>query len=184
MSFNGNYTAHSKFQASATSLNRECVGLYSTNCSFTGSIQPKYQWSLRNTLTYKKVDLSLLWRHISGNKYEPQSVLDNGGTLPGSICANDGTSPFCGALPAGTGPVAGQKVDFGKIPAANYFDLAARFDVNEHFTMTVSVANLLDKKPPLTGASLGTTAFNSGNTYPSTYDTLGRRFSVSAHVKF
>ena len=184
MSFNGNYTAHSKFQASATSLNRECVGLYSANCSFTGSIQPKYQWSLRNTLTYKKVDLSLLWRHISGNKYEPQSVLDNGGTLPGSICANDGTSPFCGALPAGTGPVAGQKVDFGKIPAANYFDLAARFDVNEHFTMTVSVANLLDKKPPLTGASLGTTAFNSGNTYPSTYDTLGRRFSVSAHVKF
>ena len=172
MGFNGNYTAHSKFQASPTSINRECVGFYSANCSgITGSIQPKYQWSMRNTLTYKKVDLSLLWRHISGVNQEPDDIVNNG-------------PAFSGTLPAGTGPVAGTKVNFGKLPAVNYFDLAARFDVNEHFTMTVSVANMFDKQPPLTGATIGQTAYNSGNTYPSTYDALGRRFAVSAHVKF
>lgn len=29
------------------------------------------------------------------------------------------------------------------------------------------------KKPPLVGSTIGATAFNSGNTYPSTYDALG-----------
>ena len=37
---------------------------YSVNCSFTGSIQPKLQFSQRTTLTMGKVDLSLLWRWI------------------------------------------------------------------------------------------------------------------------
>lgn len=171
MNFNGNYTAHSKFKASPTSINRECVGYYSANCSFTGSIQPKYQWTMRNTLTYKKVDLSLLWRHISGVSQEPDDIVNSG-------------PAFSGTLPAGTGPVAGQTVNFGKIPAFNYFDLATRFDVNENFSMSVTVTNLFNKQPPLTGATIGTTAFNSGNTYPSTYDALGRRFAVSAHVKF
>ncbi|MGQ2929745.1 MAG: TonB-dependent receptor domain-containing protein, partial [Sphingopyxis sp.] len=45
-SFVGNWTRHSKFKANAAdpdSLNRECVGYYSVNCSFTGSIQPELQ---------------------------------------------------------------------------------------------------------------------------------------------
>src|SRR3546814_8372203 len=52
-SFVGNWTRHSKFNAnvaSPDSLNRECVGYYSVNCSFTGSIQPEFQFSNRFTL--------------------------------------------------------------------------------------------------------------------------------------
>ena len=170
--FVGNYTAHSQFNAnplSAKPLNRECTGFYSANC---GSIQPKFQWSMRNTLSYGKVDLSLLWRHINAVKYEPQQAAD------------DGQGLFVGTAPAGTGPIAGTAVDFNRIKAADYFDLTARFDVNDNFNMTVGVQNLLDRQPPVVGNTAGATTYNSGNTYPSTYDALGRRFSVSAHVKF
>ncbi len=47
-----------------------------------------------------------------------------------------------------------------------------------------SVLNLFDNKPPVVGSDIGSTAFNSGNTYPSTYDPLGRRFAIQANLKF
>ena len=43
---------------------------------------------------------------------------------------------------------------------------------------------MLNRKPPIVGNDIGSTAFNSGNTYPSTYDALGRRFGVSGRLKF
>jgi len=46
------------------------------------------------------------------------------------------------------------------------------------------VTNLLDKQPPLVGSTVGSTSYNSGNTYPSTYDALGRRFSIGARLHF
>jgi iron complex outermembrane receptor protein len=98
--------------------------------------------------------------------------------------ATAGGALFVGTAPAGTGPIAGTAVDFNRIPAYNYFDLTARFEVNENFSMTVGASNLFDKTPPIVGNTAGATTYNSGNTYPSTYDALGRRFSVSAHVKF
>jgi iron complex outermembrane recepter protein len=67
VNFSGNYTFNSKFNSNVNdplALNRECVGFYSSNCSFTGSLQPKFQWSLRNTFSIDDIDLSLLWRHI------------------------------------------------------------------------------------------------------------------------
>jgi len=73
---------------------------------------------------------------------------------------------------------------FRKIKAYNYFDLATRFNVTDNFDMTVTVTNLLDKKPPVVGGTVGTTTYNGGNTFPSTYDALGRRFAVGARVKF
>ena len=40
------------------------------------------------------------------------------------------------------------------------------------------------KQPPLVGTDISAASFNAGNTYPSTYDTLGRRYAVSARVRF
>ena len=77
LSFGGNYTHSSKFQASPTAINRECVGYYSPNC---GSIQPKFSFNQRSTLSLGRVDLSLLWRYIHKAKYEPQQFLDDGCT--------------------------------------------------------------------------------------------------------
>src|SRR3546814_1351466 len=67
-SFVGNWTRHSKFNAnvaSPDSLNRECVGYYSVNCSFTGSIQPEFQFSNRFTLGFDTVDVSRSEEHTS-----------------------------------------------------------------------------------------------------------------------
>ncbi|MGH6785459.1 MAG: TonB-dependent receptor domain-containing protein [Novosphingobium sp.] len=165
-SFVFNYTNSQKFQATPTATNRECVGLYSADCGFTGSIQPKYQWSWRNTLTFGKIDASLLWRHISAVSYEG---------APGA---------FVGTLPAGFGDRSGSQVDFNHIDAYDWFDFTLRFNVNDNMTFTATVQNLLDKQPPIVGSSIGTTSYNSGNTYPSTYDALGRRFAVSARLRF
>ena len=41
-----------------------------------------------------------------------------------------------------------------------------------------------NRKPPAVGSTIGSTGFNSGNTYPSTFDALGRRYAVSARLKF
>ena len=157
LAFNGNYTHSSKFQATPSALNRECVGLYSVNCSFTGSIQPKFQWTHRTTLDFGAISASLLWDHVSAVKQEPDDVIN------------------------GAGPAFGT---FGSIKAYDYFDLAGRFEVNDNITLTVTVQNLFDKKPPNVGSTIGSTTFNSGNTYPSTYDALGRSFALMAKLKF
>ena len=160
-SFTGNYTIDSKFKAVATSgLYRDCVGYYSVNCP---SIQPKFQWNARATFDYKLTDFSVLWRHIDSVQYEPAAIDQ---TSPASIAA---TTPFGG---------------FGKIPAYNYIDFAVRFSVNENFDFTITMDNAFNKQPPLVGSTIGSTSYNSGNTYPSTYDALGRRFAVSGRLRF
>ena len=137
-------------------------------------MQPKYQWSLRNTFTIEDVDLSVLWRHIDKFQQEPDDIINGGGP------AFQGTLPTTG----GNSALRGRTVDFQHIPSFNYFDLTARFNVSENFTFTATVLNLLDKKPPLVGTDISAASFNAGNTYPSTYDTLGRRYAVSARVRF
>lgn len=174
LSMNGNYTLNSKFAASATALNRECTGYYSANC---GSIQPTYQWNQRTTLTFPGFaivdswDLSVLWRHLAPAKYEPG--------LP---------ALFTGAVTNGAGAagyvLGGRQVNFNRISAYNYIDLATQFRTNKAVSFTFVVSNLLDKEPPLLGGNASTTSFNSGNTLPSSYDTVGRRFSAQAKIRF
>ncbi|MDP9422159.1 MAG: TonB-dependent receptor [Pseudomonadota bacterium] len=180
LSFVGNWTRNSEFNANVSSEDsffRECAGYYSVNCSFTGSIQPKLQFSQRSTLTFGKVDLSLLWRWIDGVKFEPRQLqadldfaLENPGTCPDPEGADPGG---CMVEP-----------EFRKIPAEHYFDLTARFNATDNMTFTFTVQNLLDNQPKVVGNSIGSTTFNSGNVFPSTYDALGRRYAVSAKLKF
>ena len=171
LSFNGNYTFNNKFNAfveNPDSVNRECTGYFSTNC---GSLQPDYSWSQRTTLSFDKIDVSLLWRHLSSMEQEPLDVIDGGAFFNGTI----------GASVLGVG---GQTVNFGKIKAYDYFDLSTRLNASENLTITLSVQNLLDKAPPVTGNNAGSTTYNSGNTFPSTYDSLGRRYAVTAKLRF
>lgn len=161
LSFAGNYTLHSKFRAEAGGLNRECVGYYSINCTSVGSILPKFSFNQRTTVSFGDVDVSLLWRHISGTKQEPFDADES----------NFGSNGP--AFPA-----------FQKIKAFNWFDLTTRAAVTDNFELTLTVMNLLDKDPPTVGSNIGSTTFNSGNTYPSTYDAIGRRYAVGARLKF
>jgi iron complex outermembrane receptor protein len=188
-SFNGNYTHNSRFNANplvAGSLNRECTGFYSPNC---GSIQPKFQFQQRTTLSFGSVDVSLLWRYIHGVDFEHQQQLDdeaaaddanrdqNGVLLPVAL---QGCPDYAGADPGGC------VVDprFRSINAKHYFDLSTRIGVTDNFDFTLTVQNLFNKTPPIVGGTVGSTTYNGGNTYPSTYDPLGRRFAVGARLKF
>jgi len=185
LNFGGNWTNSQKFQAvyhtspklPVQSLNRECVGLYSANCGFpAGALLPKYTFNQRTTLSLGRVDLSVLWRHIDKMRYEP--ILSQ--LFSGTINSTPTTSPFYG----GPGTFNGETVNFNRIPAANYFDWTTRFNVSEHFDLTFTVQNLFDKQPPIVGNTAGTTTQNTGNTFPSTYDPLGRRFAAGARIKF
>ncbi|MDX2209247.1 MAG: TonB-dependent receptor [Sphingopyxis sp.] len=162
LSFVGNWTNSSKYQAdvAAGSLNRECVGYYSVNCSFTGSIQPELQFSQRTTLSFDDFDLSLLWRWIDAVEFEPAQIAADGG-------------------PANT-----VQEEFRRIGAEHYFDLTGRWNITDNVTFTVTVQNLLDNQPKVVGNTIGSTTYNSGNTFPSTYDALGRRYAAAVKLKF
>ncbi|MBM3928524.1 MAG: TonB-dependent receptor, partial [Sphingomonadales bacterium] len=167
LNFVGNWTNNLYFRASPTSLNRQCVGFYSVNCSpDNGQIAPEFSFQQRTTLSIGAADVSLLWRYIHPVEYEP------------------GLPPLFSGTITGTTPLVGTRQNFNRIGAFHYFDLSTRFRVNDNFEFVVAATNLFDRKPPLTGSNVGATGANSGNTFPATYDVIGRRFSVSGRVTF
>ena len=67
------------------------------------------------------------------------------------------------------------------LAAENYFDLAANWAITEKALVTLGINNVLDDNPSISGG-VGTTG--NGNTYPQTYDALGRYVFVRASVDF
>ena len=67
------------------------------------------------------------------------------------------------------------------LAAEDYFDLAANWAITEKAGITLGINNVLDDNPSLS-ASVGTTG--NGNTYPQTYDALGRYVFLRASVEF
>ena len=66
-----------------------------------------------------------------------------------------------------------------KLKAYNLYDLSFAFDISDNFSMAAGVNNLLNKKPQAIGDNQ-----EQANTYPSTYDVLGRDYFVSAKIIF
>lgn len=167
LSFDGTWTNENIFNtnpANPISVNRDCVGFYSVNCS---SIQPEFSFSQRTTFSFfDEFNLSLRWRYLSQTTQEPLDILNGNGP------AFQGTSALFG------------EVDFQNIPSESYFDLSGQWDISENVLLTITVQNLLDNSPTVVGNNIGSTAFNSGNTYPSSYDALGRRYGASVKFKF
>ncbi len=62
----------------------------------------------------------------------------------------------------------------------NYVDVTLQYAVNENLDLTVGVQNITGKDAPL----LGSTVNEQANTYPATYETLGRQLFVGASVRF
>jgi outer membrane receptor protein involved in Fe transport len=160
----GNITDELLFQASPTSINRECVGQYSPN---RDPSLPEFTFNFRTTASFGAFgDVSLLWRFQDKMVYEKIEP-----------------NPFEGS---GLGGV--NETQFLTMDAANYFDLSwmKHFDYGSDNTFSIAllVQNLLDEDPPITGSFLGATGYNSGNTYPSNYDVLGTRWSLTATLRF
>jgi iron complex outermembrane recepter protein len=70
------------------------------------------------------------------------------------------------------------------IPDYSYFDLFASYQVSDVIEVRTGIYNLFDKEPPIVGNEYGGTAENSGNTYPATYDPVGRAGFVGVNLKF
>ncbi len=66
-----------------------------------------------------------------------------------------------------------------RIGSYDIFDLAFAFDVTDAFRMSMGVNNLLDRRPPIMGSNA-----EQANTFPSTYEPLGRDYFVSASLHF
>ena len=182
LNFVGNWTDHLRFAASPSSVNRDCVGYYSANCGFVlGQITPRFTFQQRTTLTVGGANLSLLWRYINPVTYEgsapdyvARGFLASNRFLFNGVVTNSGVSSV----------LAGQAFNFNRIAAYNYFDGSAQFNIAPRYQLTMTVQNLFDRNPPIVGGQAGSTTANSGNTFPSTYDTLGRTYSVGVRLKF
>lgn len=71
-----------------------------------------------------------------------------------------------------------------EIGAYSYFDLYASYELLDNVTLRAGITNLLNKQPPVVGNEYGGTTENSGNTFPATYDTLGRSGFVGINMHF
>ena len=72
------------------------------------------------------------------------------------------------------------RIDF-ELPAEDYFDLAANWAITEKAAVALGINNVMDDNPSIS-ATVGTTG--NGNTYPQSYDALGRYVFVRATVDF
>jgi len=73
---------------------------------------------------------------------------------------------------------------FSHISSYDYFDLAGVWRATDGVRVNLTIRNLFDKNPPMVGNTIGTTAANSGNTFPQEYDVIGRYFTLGLTASF
>ena len=73
---------------------------------------------------------------------------------------------------------------FRHIDAYDYFDLYASYRIRDRYLLSFGAMNVTDEEPPVVGNEAASTDFNSGNTFPSSYDTLGPVYTVQLNVTF
>jgi len=132
----------------------DCAGLFGPQCQ---TVNPTWRHTLRvNWVSPWDAIFSVAWRYFGAAKLETDT---NEPTIgQGTI------DPFN-----------------HKLPARNYVDLAALWNVNDKFKVRAGVNNVFDQDPPLVNALIAGTGLP--NTYPS-YDLLGRKMFVGLTAHF
>ena len=77
-------------------------------------------------------------------------------------------------------PATSANIDY-ELGSRSYVDMTANWNITEKASFMLGINNVLDKDPPLSSA-VGTTG--NGNTYPQTYDAMGRWIFMRAQVGF
>lgn len=140
-----------------------CAGYYGTTC---GGPLPEWRHKLRATLSTKMgLGFSAQWRYFG-----PVSV----------DFSNPSTSLSSNFYAFGS-----------RIGSQSYFDLSMSANIGSNFSWRLGVNNLLDREPPLVtsgsgrfGASTCAGVTCNGNTYPGTYDSLGRFIYTGVTLDF
>ena len=73
---------------------------------------------------------------------------------------------------------------FRQVSAQDYLDLNLGYNFRDLARVNLLVTNLTGEEPPILGNETGSTSFNSGNTFPSLFDSLGRTYAVSVKLTF
>lgn len=187
-SINATWLDYYHFQATPNSINRDCTGYYSTNCTNPRS---EWKWNARIGFETGPFTASLLWNHLSSVDLEPflltppalLSTPQPGGPNPAQTTFNPNPVVIQGVTYTNL-PTNGILPAFRSIPSYDYFDLALRFQASDMLELTLTVDNLLDRGLPNVGSGVGGTAFNNGNTFPTLYDPIGRAYTIGVRMKF
>ncbi len=135
----------------------DCAGLYGQTC---GTPEPKWRHRLRTTwATPWDVDFSANWRYLNGVNLDTnttQALLTNGKADVADRTINDYW----------------------------YLDLAGDWNVREGVSLHAGVNNVFDRLPPALSSGVLPTGVGNDNTFPGTYDSLGRTFFVGATIKY
>ena len=73
---------------------------------------------------------------------------------------------------------------FQSVDSFNYVDLSFGYTYKDWARFTLLLTNVADEDPPILGNETGSTSFNSGNTFPSLFDTVGRTYTVNVKLSF
>lgn len=150
-----------------------CAGYYGSTCSIGGSTDagaplPKWRHKLRTTWQANdSIGISAQWRYIGAIRSQatsPDAVLN----APYVFNPGARLKPF------------------------NYIDLMGTFSFGKSYTFRLGVNNVFDLEPPLVtsgnaaraGSNQCPTGPCNGNTYPATYDALGRYIFAGVTLNF
>ncbi|HEY1631354.1 MAG TPA: TonB-dependent receptor, partial [Rhizomicrobium sp.] len=146
-----------------------CNGLWGLTCG-----EPENKWKSNLRFTWYSpsddISLSLRWRHLSEAKNDLQFQSGVNAARP---CGFN----ICYVLNASQTPSP-------VIPSYDYFDLSGTWSVSDGVELRAGMSNIFDKKPPLIDNNSAPASDVNGNTFPNTYDALGRIIFVGGTVKF
>lgn len=141
----------------------DCAGYYGPTC---GGPAPKWRHKARATFNLKNgLGMSLAWRYFGAVDVEYSNPSQ---TLNGNF------------------------YDYAsRIGAQSYFDLAFTAKIGRNVSFQLGANNLFDREPPLVhsgsaafgGSNCASTVCN-GNSYPGTYDSLGRYIYTGVTLDF
>jgi outer membrane receptor protein involved in Fe transport len=154
---NGTYLLHDEMTPLPGSPTYDCAGLFGFTCQ---TVNPRWRHQLRATWeTPWHVSASLTWRYIGAVSQ------DNNSSDPTLHYSTFNGYDHVNAT----------------IPAFNYLDLEATWNVNKIVQIRAGANNLLDKDPPLINTDI--VAGGAANTY-STYDLFGRQLFLAFSARF
>jgi len=153
--FDGSIMSHYDVN-NGVSAEYNCAGYYGVTC---GNPMPKWRHKARVSLTHGSITTSVTWRYVGPVDVDYKN--------PSVTLSDPSYAQFA-----------------SHIGGQSYFDLAVSGVIVKNLTWRAGINNIFDVNPPLVTTAQCASVYCNGNTYPGTYDALGRYAHVGATLKF